>query len=58
MPKRLRILIVDDEALARQRLEDLLGHQENVEIVGTADNGEAAVAAIRMQKPDLVFVSS
>ncbi|HVY79454.1 MAG TPA: LytTR family DNA-binding domain-containing protein [Steroidobacteraceae bacterium] len=55
-PKPLRVLLVDDEALARQRLEDLLKHQENVEIVGTADNGEAAVAAIRMLRPDLVFL--
>ncbi|HEU4624048.1 MAG TPA: LytTR family DNA-binding domain-containing protein [Steroidobacteraceae bacterium] len=55
-PKPLRVLLVDDEALARQRLEDLLKHQENVEIVGTADNGEAAVTAIRMLRPDLVFL--
>ena len=54
--KPLRVLLVDDEALARQRLEDLLRHQSNVEIVGTADNGEAAVAAIRLLKPDLVFL--
>lgn len=54
--KPLRVLLVDDEALARQRLEDLLKHQENVEIVGTADNGEAAVSAIRMLHPDLVFL--
>jgi two-component system, LytTR family, response regulator len=54
--KPLRILLVDDEALARQRLEDLLRHQENIEIVGTADNGEAAVSAIRMLEPDLVFL--
>lgn len=54
--KTLRVLLVDDEALARQRLEDLLRHQENVEIVGTADNGEAAVNAIRTLKPDLVFL--
>jgi len=54
--KTLRVLIVDDEALARQRLEDLLRHQENVEIVGMADNGEAAIAAIRTLKPDLVFL--
>ena len=54
--KTLRVLLVDDEALARQRLEDLLKHQENVEIVGTADNGEAAVTAIRMLNPDLVFL--
>jgi two-component system, LytTR family, response regulator len=54
--KILRILIVDDEALARQRLEDLLRHQENVEIVGMADNGESAMNAIRTLKPDLVFL--
>jgi two-component system LytT family response regulator len=54
--KTLRVLIVDDEALARQRLEDLLRHQENVEIVGFADNGEAAISAIRSLKPDLVFL--
>jgi len=54
--KPLRVLLVDDEALARQRLEDLLRHQSNVEIVGTADNGEAAVAAIRLLNPDLVFL--
>jgi len=54
--KHLRVLVVDDEALARQRLEDLLKAQENVEIVGMADNGEAAVTAIRTLKPDLVFL--
>jgi two-component system LytT family response regulator len=54
--KTLRVLIVDDEALARQRLEDLLRHQDNVEIVGFADNGEAAISAIRALKPDLVFL--
>jgi two-component system, LytTR family, response regulator len=54
--KILRILIVDDEALARQRLEDLLRHQENVEIVGMADNGDSAINAIRTLKPDLVFL--
>jgi two-component system LytT family response regulator len=54
--KTLRVLIVDDEALARQRLEDLLSHQENVEIVGTADNGTAAIGAIRTLNPDLVFL--
>jgi two-component system LytT family response regulator len=54
--KPLRVLIVDDEALARQRIEDLLRDQQNVEIVGTADNGEAAVTAIRTLNPDLVFL--
>jgi two-component system, LytTR family, response regulator len=52
----LRVLIVDDEALGRQRLEDLLRHEEGVEIAGFADNGESAIEAIRTLKPDLVFL--
>jgi two-component system LytT family response regulator len=54
--KNLRVLIVDDEPLARQRLEDLLHQEEGVEIVGTADNGDAAIEAIRDWKPDLLFL--
>src|SRR5580698_8094896 len=52
----LRVLIVDDEALGRQRVEDLLRHEEGVEIAGFADNGDAAIEAIRTLKPDLVFL--
>jgi len=54
--KPLRVLIADDERLARQRLEDLLAQQSNVEIVGTADNGPALIEAIAELKPDLVFL--
>ena len=52
----LRVLIADDERLARQRLEDLLVHEPNVEIVGQADNGPTTIAAIRDLEPDLVFL--
>ena len=52
----LRVLVADDEALARQRLEDLLRKESNVEIVGTAEDGDAAVAAIGKLNPDLVFL--
>ncbi len=52
----LRVLIVDDEVFARHRLEDLLRHEPGVEVVGTADNGPAAVQAIERLKPDLVFL--
>jgi two-component system, LytTR family, response regulator len=50
------VLLVDDEALARQRLEDLLRSHRGVEIVGSAGDGEEAVAAIRSLAPDLVFL--
>lgn len=54
--KSVRVLIVDDEFLARQRLEDLLAKEEHVTIAGTARDGNEAVEAIRTLKPDLVFL--
>jgi two-component system LytT family response regulator len=52
----IRVLVVDDEPLARERLLDLLAHEPGVEVVGTADNGVAAVEAIRTRHPDLIFL--
>lgn len=52
----LRVLIVDDEPLARQRIEHLLEEQEHVSIVGTAETGSKAVRAIRDLNPDVVFL--
>ncbi len=57
MPDRgLRVLVVDDEILARQRIEDLLAKEENVVIAGTASDGASAIEAIRALRPDLVFI--
>ena len=52
----IRALIVDDEPLARQRIADLLAHEDGVDVVGTADNGVAAIDAIQRLKPDIVFL--
>ena len=52
----IRVLIVDDEALARDRIADLLAHEADARIVGTASTGPEAAAAIRKLKPDLVFL--
>ena len=54
--KPVRILIVDDEPLARQRVEDLLRDEADVEIVASVDNGTAAIEAVRSLHPDLVFL--
>lgn len=56
MPEPLRVFIVDDELLARQRIEDLLAREENVTIVGTASDGNTAIESIRELEPDLVFL--
>ncbi|MBV9067280.1 MAG: response regulator [Acidobacteria bacterium] len=54
--KTIRVLIADDEALARDRIADLLAHEANVVVAGTASTGLEAIEAIRTLKPDLVFL--
>ncbi|PTY02844.1 DNA-binding response regulator [Opitutaceae bacterium EW11] len=55
-PKSIRVLVVDDEQPARQRLLDLLRKDARVGCIHEAENGLAAVDAIRDEKPDLVFL--
>jgi len=52
----MRVLIVDDEPLARTRLAALLGECENVEIAGSVGDGEAALEAISEMQPDLLLL--
>jgi len=52
----VRVVIVDDEPLARQHVADRLAHEAGVEIAGEADNGVDAVAIIRRLRPDIVFL--
>jgi two-component system LytT family response regulator len=54
--RTVRVLIADDEPLARARLEDLLRHEPGVEIVGMATDGDEAVEQIGALRPDLVFL--
>ncbi len=52
----IRVLLVDDEAPARQRLRDLLHKDQQVTAISEAENGIVAVEKIRHYKPDLVFL--
>ena len=52
----IRVLIVDDETFARQRVRRLLAGETDVEIVGECASGQEAVAAIMEQVPDVVFL--
>jgi two-component system LytT family response regulator len=54
--RRLRALIVDDEAPARAKVRRLLEAAADVEIAGEATTGREAVAAIKRSRPDLVFL--
>jgi two-component system LytT family response regulator len=55
-PRKVRTLLVDDEALSRRGLELRLRVASDIDIIGQCSNGREALAAIREQKPDLVFL--
>lgn len=52
----MRVLIVDDEPLARARLASLLKECEDVEVVGSVADGEAALAVLSEAQPDLLLL--
>lgn len=54
--KKMKALIIDDEPPARDELKYLLNEYEDVEIVGEADNGLAALKLIEELKPEVVFL--
>jgi two-component system LytT family response regulator len=53
---KLRVYLVDDEPLALARLRHLLGHSEQVEVVGSTTRPEEAVAALTSDPPDVCFL--
>jgi two-component system LytT family response regulator/two-component system response regulator LytT len=52
----LRALIIDDEQLARDELQYLLGSIEDVEVVAQGKNGIEALAMVPRLEPDVVFL--
>ncbi|OOG43604.1 LytTR family DNA-binding domain-containing protein [Rhodanobacter sp. C05] len=52
----MRVLIVDDEPLARTRLAALLGECDGVEIVGSVGDGEAALGSLGELQPDVLLL--
>ena len=52
----IRVVIVDDEPIARRGIRQLLAEHDDIEIAGEARNGKEAVRLLRMLSPDLVFL--
>ena len=54
--KKIGVLLVDDHTVVRQGLRALLKSEEDIEVVGEAENGRQAVAAARKTPPDVVVM--
>jgi two-component system LytT family response regulator len=52
----LRVLIVDDEPLARSNLLSLLARDDELQVVGQCGSGQEALASIPVLRPDIVFL--
>lgn len=52
--KKIRVLVVDDTVLYRKALTDVLNLVTDVEVVGSANNGQIALNKIEQLKPDLI----
>jgi DNA-binding NarL/FixJ family response regulator len=54
--KRIRVLLAEDHAIVREGLRSLLEKQPEIEIVGEAEDGRAAVERVRELLPDVVIM--
>ena len=52
----IRVLIADDHPLMRKGLADILGGQEDIEVVGAAENGAQALALAHATQPNIVLM--
>lgn len=54
--KKISVLLVDDHTVVRQGLRALLKAEEDIEVIGEAENGRQAVALARKTPPDVVVM--
>ena len=54
--RKIRLLVADDHAVVRMGLVTLLGSEKDIEVVGEAGDGDAAVSAARKTSPDVVLM--
>ncbi|MEC1668179.1 protein-glutamate O-methylesterase CheB [Bacillus mojavensis] len=50
----IRVLVVDDSAFMRKMISDFLTEEKQIEVIGTARNGEEALKKIELLKPDVI----
>jgi len=54
--KKIRVVVIEDEALFREVLVDALSRKGGLEVVGTTDDAEKGIALARQTKPDVMLM--
>lgn len=53
---RVRVVVVDDQPLVRMGLRTLIGSEDDLELVGEAEDGRAALDLVRRVRPDVALM--
>lgn len=56
--EKLKAVVVDDSALMRKIIAGMLTAEGDIEVIGMADNGKAALALLVQQKPDFIILDA
>ncbi len=56
MSSQIRVFLADDHAVVRKGIEALIGTEEGMEVVGSAADGEEAIAAVARLEPDVILL--
>ena len=54
LPKKIKVLIIDDSALVRQTLTAIINSSTDYEVIATAGDPYIAVEKMKQQKPDVI----
>jgi len=54
--RRIKVLLAEDHAVVREGIRELISQQQDMEVVGEADNGEETIQLVEQLKPDLVLM--
>lgn len=52
--KKIKVLVVDDSALMRKIISDMINSQRNMEVVATARNGKDLIDKVEVLSPDVI----
>jgi pilus assembly protein CpaE len=56
MENKIRVLVVDDTSETRSNIKTLLEFEDNIEVVGEAENGEEAIDMVQEFMPDIILM--
>ena len=54
--EKIKVLVVDDQTLMRDGLKTIIDLEENMQVIGTAKNGQEAIEFCKKHKPDLILM--